>query len=211
MRGTDFDGRPAGATAGTSRSASRVELAALPLPSLPGPIQVANAATALMALHLLRDRLPLTREAIVRGLQSVRLPGRFQRVPDARGFEWVLDVAHNPAAAATLAANLRALPVTGRTLAVCGMLGDKDVPAVVGTLRESVDQWFAASPKARVRSMPSSSSAGQGPRASTCCRQARCPRPCNAPPRLARPGDRIVVFGSFHTVGPALAALRIPL
>jgi dihydrofolate synthase / folylpolyglutamate synthase len=122
--------------------------AALPTPALPGPIQVANAATALAAIGQLPGRLlPPGREAIEAGLRSVRLPGRFQRVPDARGFEWVFDVAHNPAAAATLAANLLALPVAGRTLAVCGMLGDKDVPAVVGTLRGAFDAWLAATPE----------------------------------------------------------------
>ena len=210
VRGTDFDGRAA-AAGWDFTIGDRVELAALPLPSLPGPIQVANAATALMALHPLRDRLPLSREAVVQGLQSARLPGRFQRIPDARGFEWVLDVAHNPAAAATLAVNLGALPVTGRTLAVCGMLGDKDVPAVIDVLRESVDQWFAASP--------------EGPRAIDAAELQRragtvgvalqpagtVPEAMQRAAEVARPGDRIVVFGSFHTVGPALAALRIPL
>ncbi len=211
VRGTDFDGRTAGATVWDFSVGERVELAALPLPSLPGPIQVANAATALMALYQLRDRLPLTRDAIVRGLRSAHLPGRFQRVADGRGFEWVLDVAHNPAAAATLAANLRALPVTGRTLAVFGMLGDKDVPAVVGALRGTVDEWFAASP--------------EGPRAIDAAELQRraatagvnslpagtVPEAMERAAAAARPGDRIVVFGSFHTVGPALAALRIPL
>jgi len=211
VRGTDFDGCAVGAAGWDFKVGERVELAALPLPSLPGPIQIANAATALMALHQLRDRLPLSREAVVRGLQSARLPGRFQRVPDARGFEWVLDVAHNPSAAATLAANLRALPVAGHTLAVCGMLGDKDVPAVIDCLRDSVDQWFAAS--------------SEGPRAIDAAELQRragtvgvalqpagtVPEAMERAAEVARPGDRIVVFGSFHTVGPALAALRIPL
>jgi dihydrofolate synthase/folylpolyglutamate synthase len=211
VRGTDFEGRAIGTTGWDFVVDGRVELPALPRPSLPGPIQVANAATALMALHLLRDRLPLSREAIVRGLQSAHLPGRFQRVPDARGFEWVLDVAHNPAAAATLAANLRALPVSGRTLAVCGMLGDKDVPAVVATLRESVDQWFAASPDGpraidAVELQRRAGTAGVAMQAA-----GTVPEAMQCAAAAAQPGDRIVVFGSFHTVGPALAALRIPL
>ena len=142
---------------------------------------------------------------------SAHLPGRFQRVPDGRGFEWVLDVAHNPAAAATLAANLHALPVTGRTLAVCGMLGDKDVPAVVGTLRGSVVQWFAASPEDpraidAVELQRRAASAGV-----TMQPAGTVPEAMERAAAAARPGDRIVVFGSFHTVGPALAALRIPL
>ena len=77
VRGTDFDGRAAGAAGWDFTVGDRVELAALPLPSLPGPIQVANAATALMALHQLRDRLPLSREAIVRGLRSARVARTF--------------------------------------------------------------------------------------------------------------------------------------
>jgi dihydrofolate synthase/folylpolyglutamate synthase len=211
VRGTDFDGRAAGASRWDFTIGAGVELAALPLPALPGPIQIANAATALMALHSLRDRLPLSREAIARGLESAYLPGRFQRVPDARGFEWVLDVAHNPAAAGTLAANLRALPVPGRTLAVCGMLGDKDAPGVIAALRETVDQWFAATP--------------DGPRAIDAAELERrastagvhlqpagtVPEAMQRAAELARPGDRVLVFGSFHTVGPALAALRVPL
>jgi dihydrofolate synthase/folylpolyglutamate synthase len=211
VRGDDFDGRAAGASHWDFTIGEGVELAALPLPALPGPIQVANAATALMALRSLRDRLPLSRAAIASGLQSVRLAGRFQRVPDARGFEWVLDVAHNPAAAATLAANLRALPVAGRTLAVCGMLGDKDAPGVIAAMRETIDQWFAATP--------------EGPRAIDAAELERrasiagvhlppagtVPEALQRAAAVARPGDRVVVFGSFHTVGPALAALRVPL
>ena len=134
-----------------------------------------------------------------------------QRVPDSRGFEWVLDVAHNPAAATTLAANLQALPVPGRTLAVCGMLGDKDVPGVIGTLRGSIDQWFAAT--------------AEGPRAIDAAELGRragaagvqlqpagtVPAAMRRAAEVAREGDRIVVFGSFHVVGSALAALRVPL
>jgi dihydrofolate synthase/folylpolyglutamate synthase len=211
VRGTDFDGRPAAATGWDFWVGDRVEMAALPLPSLPGPIQVANAATALMALQQLRDRLPLSRAAVVRGLQSVRLPGRFQRVPDARGFEWVLDVAHNPAAATTLAANLRALPVTGRTLAVCGMLGDKDVPGVVSALRESIDQWFAAT-LAGSRAIDAAELERRAGEAGVQLHPGgTVPEAMRRAAAVARAGDRIVVFGSFHTVGPALAALRVPL
>jgi dihydrofolate synthase/folylpolyglutamate synthase len=120
-------------------------------------------------------------------------------------------VAHNPAAAATLAANLRALPVSGRTLAVCGMLGDKDVPAVVATLRESFDRWFAASPDGpraidAVELQRRAGTAGVAMQAA-----GTVPEAMQRAAAAAQPGDRIVVFGSFHTVGPALAALRIPL
>jgi dihydrofolate synthase/folylpolyglutamate synthase len=211
VRGEQFDGvvRPDGRWDWVVDGACA--LADLPTPALAGAIQVGNAATVLMALRALEDRVPLGRAAIERGLQLVALPGRFQRVADARGFEWVLDVAHNPAAAATLAANLRELPVPGRTLAVCGMLGDKDVPGVLAELRDLVDGWYAATP--------------EGPRAITADELVR--RAAGARVAMqavgsvgeavaraaqsARPGDRVIVFGSFHTVGPALVALDVPL
>ena len=212
VRGADFDGRTVGATDWDFMVDGRVELAALPLPSLAGPVQVANAATALMALHLLRDRLPLTREAIDRGLQSVRLPGRFQR--DRR--------------CARLRVGARRRPQPGRG----GDAGGQPARAAggrsdAGRLRHARRQGRARGRRrpARVRrpvvrgepaetrgrSMPPNSSAGQGPQVSRCSRPARCPRPWQRAAAAARPGDRIVVFGSFHTVGPALAALRIPL
>jgi dihydrofolate synthase/folylpolyglutamate synthase len=211
VRGTDFDGARATPQTWDFVVNGRVEHAALPLPALPGPIQVANAATALMALRPLLDRVPLSRDAIVQALREVSLPGRFQRVPDARGFEWVFDVAHNPAAAATLADNLRAMPVPGRTIAVCGMLGDKDAPGVVNALRGVFDRWLAATP--------------EGPRAIDAfeLRRRAATVDVELEPagtigdamqragELARPGDRVVVFGSFHTVGPALARLGIHL
>jgi dihydrofolate synthase/folylpolyglutamate synthase len=211
VRDEDFAARPAGPGTWDFVVAGRVVHAALPLPALPGPIQRDNAATALAALEALAPRLPVARDAVVAGLQSVRLAGRFQRVADARGFEWVFDVAHNPAAAATLAASLQAAPVPGRTLAVCGMLGDKDVPGVVGSLAGEVDLWFAAS--------------SEGPRAITDVELGRralaagvgmtpageIPAALARAAAAARPGDRIVVMGSFHTVGPALASLGVPL
>ncbi len=211
VRGTDFDGRPIRADAWDFEVGGQAALATLPMPALPGPIQVANAATALMALRQLQSRLPLNRAAIERGLQTVSLPGRFQRVPDPRGFEWVFDVAHNPAAAATLAANLRALPVRGRTFAVCGMLGDKDVPGVIGALRASFDHWLAATstgPRAidadELRRRALTAGADLEPSGSVAEAMQRAAQ-------LAGPGDRVVVFGSFHTVGPALAGRGVPL
>jgi dihydrofolate synthase/folylpolyglutamate synthase len=178
---------------------------------LPGSIQVANAATALAALAALPDRLPLSEAAICSGLLAVRLAGRFQCVADPRGFEWVLDVAHNPAAAATLAQNLVETPAAGRTLAVCGMLGDKDVAGVIAELRGSFDHWYAASAEG-----PRAIDAAELVQRATAAGIAmeRCGTVPDAIRRAAgdaRAGDRIVVFGSFHTVGPALAALGVTL
>ncbi|MDH4105440.1 MAG: bifunctional folylpolyglutamate synthase/dihydrofolate synthase, partial [Gammaproteobacteria bacterium] len=211
VRGTDFDGVPRGDGTWDFQVGGRVEHAALPLPALPGPIQVGNAATALMALRYVADRAPMTHDTIMRGLRAVSLPGRFQRVPDPRGFEWVFDVAHNPAAAATLAANLRALPVAGRTIALCGMLGDKDVPGVVSELRSTCDVWLAATsegPRAIDAIELQRRAAGVGV---TMEAVGTIEAALGRAEALARPGDRVVVFGSFHTVGPALAGVGVDL
>ncbi len=211
VRGADFDGRATSGDTWDFTVAGRVEEAALPLPALSGPIQIANAATALFALRQLAGSLPLSRHAIVRGLQSVRLSGRFQRVADPRGFEWVFDVAHNPAAATTLAANLRALPVTGRTFAVCGMLGDKDVPGVVGALHRSFDRWFAATSEGP-RAIDADELQRRAATAGVVMEPVGSIAAAMHQASLAAGfGDRIVVFGSFHTVGPALAQLGVTL
>lgn len=183
-------------------------LQALPAPALAGVAQVPNAAVSLAALRALHARLPVGRAAIERGLQDVRLAGRFQRIVTNAGFEWVLDVAHNPEAARVLAANLLRYRVPGRTIGVCGMLADKDVESVVEILRDPIDAWIAAT-TAGPRSLDADVLAGRA-RARGVSMQpgGTVPEAIRLAQSLARPGDRVVVFGSFHTVGPALAAIR---
>jgi dihydrofolate synthase/folylpolyglutamate synthase len=137
----------------------------------------------------------------------VQLPGRFQRVPAAGGFEWVFDVAHNPEAAAVLAANLARHRVKGRTLAVCGMLSDKDVPGVLATLSGSVDLWFAATTDGG-RGLGATDLAAHGAAVGVTMIPSGTVRDAmQAAARAAGAGDRVVVFGSFHTVGPALSCV----
>ena len=206
VRGRDFDAVQLGGGLWRYRDA-RGTLDELPPPALEGRTQYANAATAVAAARELSDRRPLSRSAIAAGLRDVRLPGRFQRIVAAGGIEWILDVAHNPEAAATLAENLQRHPSRGRTIAVCGMLGDKDVASVLDKLRSSVDQWFAAAtdgPRALGDVALAAKAAAIGIRMTPAgtVRDAMA-----AAAAGARPGDRIVVFGSFHTVGPALACV----
>jgi dihydrofolate synthase/folylpolyglutamate synthase len=210
LRGRDFDATRRGA-ASWDFVGARTAWPALPLPALPGATQVANAATVLAALESIADCVPCDRASIETGLACASLEGRFQRWPDAAGFEWVLDVAHNPDSARVLASNLREFPAPGRTFAVCGMLSDKDVAAVVGELRDSVDGWFAATtdgPRglddARLveRARVAGIAMQRGGTIEEAMRLASV---------AASAADRIVVFGSFHTVGPALSRLRNPL
>jgi dihydrofolate synthase/folylpolyglutamate synthase len=179
----------------------------LPSPALFGLAQYDNAASVLAVLEALSGRLEIGRAAIERGLSRVRLPGRFQRFPGR--VEWILDVAHNPAAATVLAAQLAATPARGRTVAVCGILGDKDIEGILAAVRDVIDVWIVAGVS--------------GPRAIESTELARRFRAsgaevvehaptvvaaCEAGARLAREEDRVVVFGSFLTVGPALEWLE---
>lgn len=207
LRGRHFDGVEQPDGTWTYRDADG-EITALPLPALAGAVQVGNAATALAALRSLPDRLAIRRPEIEEGLRRVRLPGRFQRIPDRRGFEWVLDVAHNPDSARTLADNLARYPAAGGTVAVCGMLADKDVEEVVGIIGASAGRWIAADTEG-ARGLEDGALAA---RASCRGVAMECGGTVTEAMDLAangaRPGDRIVVFGSFHTVGPALRHLE---
>jgi dihydrofolate synthase/folylpolyglutamate synthase len=181
------------------------DLPHLPAPALEGDIQFTNAATALAALEELAPRLDIPAPAIARGLTGVRLAGRFQSIEPGAGPAWVLDVAHNPDAARVLAANLKANPISGRTLAVCGILADKDAAGIVSMLDRCIESWWCASVEGtRGRS--------GGSLADEVRKLVRTPvvaadsvaSACEAASSAAAPADRVVVFGSFHTVGPAL-------
>ena len=185
---------------------SHWELPLLPAPALEGSIQFGNAACALAALEELHARLSIDAEAVGRGLRAVRLNGRFQVIEPADGSAtWILDVAHNPDAAHVLMRNLYAAPPRGRTLAVCGILADKDAAAITAALRDCVDAWWCTSLEGARGQSGADLARIVGslvvvPVAHTDGVAAACAAACSA----AQAGDRIVVFGSFHTVGPAL-------
>jgi len=174
----------------------------LPRPALSGNHQLGNAAAVLAALEAFGS-ITITRDGVSRGLQRATLSGRFEIVPgDA---EWIFDVAHNPAAAATLAAALIARPHRGRTIAVVGILSDKDAVGIVSALDPHIDHWIAAG-------LPGPRGLTGAQLAQLCSPRTRAPweaatdvaQACELARKQARPGDRVVAFGSFHTVGPAL-------
>lgn len=174
----------------------------LPLPALAGDHQLGNAAAVIMTLTRLNDRLPVSSEAIRAGLINTELAGRFQIIPGP--VEWILDVAHNPRAAAVLADHLRAHPCTGHTWAIIGLLADKDAPGVIGALTDTINAWYAVTlegPRGRTGDELATLLRAAGARAeATDIRKA-----CRIAQTVACPGDRIVVMGSFHTVAPVLA------
>lgn len=181
----------------------RHSLEGLPLPALTGERQLGNASAVLTVLESLVDRLSVNRDAVVRGLQRVRLPGRFQVFRDRA--EWILDVAHNPAAAQELAAQLAARQAPGRTFAVCGILGDKDIESIVEQLRGSFDEWIVAGltgPRAVDGRQFAERLRKQG--ANVVATGVSVVDACEIARARAGEGDRVVAFGSFLTVGPAM-------
>jgi dihydrofolate synthase/folylpolyglutamate synthase len=136
----------------------------------------------------------------------VRLTGRFQVIkPADDSVTWILDVAHNPDAAHVLMRNLYSAPPTGKTLAVCGILADKDAAAITAALRDCVDAWWCASlDGARGRSGAALAEVVRKVVAAPVAHADDVGAACAAAFAAATASDRIVVLGSFHTVGPAL-------
>ena len=178
----------------------------LPHPALRGTYQLANAATALQALDRLKDVLAVDMGAIRRGLLDVDLPGRFQVLPGRPLI--ILDVAHNPHAARGLAASLSVLPKGGRTFAIFAMLKDKDIQGVVSAVQGQIDEWLIAgldTPRGAdtqwiARALES---AGVGAPITKFDTPEQAYRQAL---RSAGQNDKILVFGSFYTVGAVLQA-----
>ncbi|HHH42791.1 MAG TPA: bifunctional tetrahydrofolate synthase/dihydrofolate synthase [Gammaproteobacteria bacterium] len=172
----------------------------LPRPALPGSHQLANAAAVLMLLGLLAERLPVNEKSVRAGLQWVQLAGRVQRLPGR--VEQVLDVSHNAQAALALVDALRQLPLAGRTHAVLGMMRDKDIDAFTRVLDPLVSRWYPVG-LAVERALPAEQLSARLAAIAGVERVHACPTVAAAADRLdsaARPGDRILVCGSFFTV-----------
>jgi len=178
----------------------------LAYPALRGANQLINASGVLAALEAVRSRLPVTAQAVRNGLALVQLPGRFQIVPGQPTL--VLDVAHNPHSVAALAANLDAMGFFPTTHGVFGAMADKDLAAMLAKMAPHIDRWyFTDLPTARAETAARLIDRWQGlptrsdVRAST---HASPMEALEAAVAAADPTDRIVVFGSFYTVGGVL-------
>jgi dihydrofolate synthase/folylpolyglutamate synthase len=179
----------------------------LPMPRLAAPAQLRNAATAIAALRALGK--PLPKAAIAQGVAAAQLPGRLQRF-ERDGVDIVVDVGHNPQAARELAAWLRASPAAGRTFAVFAALGDKDVAGVVAALGDRIERWYLAGlaeTGPRGLAVDAFAQRLSGTAAGTGERHADVADALQAALAQARAGDRVLVFGSFHTVAAALGVL----
>ncbi len=177
---------------------------ALPLPALRGPFQLQNAASALMAIECLPPRLPVKREALDAGLRAAHIAGRFQVVPGV--VTRIFDVAHNPHGAAVLAQALQDEPCQGRTLAVFGMLADKDIHGVAAALRDVIDAWYVAglAVERGAGGEQIADAVRKGAPAAPVLRYDTVIEAYHAALRDACAADRVAVFGSFHTVAQTL-------
>ena len=184
--------------------------AGMAYPALRGANQLVNASGALAALEALRDRIPVTAQAVRNGLSMVELPGRFQIIPGQPTL--VLDVAHNAHSVAALTANLDAMGYFPTTHAVLGAMADKDLAPMLAKVAPLIDRWyFTDLPTARAASaaeLQQKWNALQmvaGARRSVPTATFASPQKAlDAAVAAADPTDRIVVFGSFYTVGGVL-------
>jgi len=176
----------------------------LPIPNLYGETQISNAATALMGMSAVDDKLPITSENISKGLTEINLLGRFQNISGP--CDIILDVAHNLDSAKVLVKNLISLNQATKTVAVFAILADKDVQGIIDSVKEHIDEWYISqisfdralssaelkseilehSPDTVVHTYPSITEAYKAAKLS------------------ASSSMRIVVFGSFLTVAEVL-------
>ena len=207
LRGKDFEIEAL--PQGLMRFQMQGQVWTLPMPALAGANQIDNAAGVLAIVASLFSKLPVSEEQIAKGLRSVRVTARFEKVqtdPDV-----ILDVGHNPHAANVLAQNVRALKTQGKVIAVFGMLADKDMLDVVKIMSPVINEWF-------ITGLP-------GPRGASAEELRRvmleagvteanihvCDGVADAFERAKREAaitDKILIFGSFVTVTAALPLVR---
>ena len=180
---------------------TRIQLQSL---GLAGDFQRNNAACVLCAVQYLNALLPTTLANIQAALSSVNLSGRFQKIHINP--QIIVDVAHNPQAAKSLADNLQMAPCAGKTLAVFAMLADKDIDGVVAAVKSQIDAWYLADIHAvrgakaqdlkKILSLHTNKSPIQLFANVTTALTAAC--------NDANKNDRIIAFGSFYTAADAI-------
>jgi dihydrofolate synthase/folylpolyglutamate synthase len=200
-----------------------VALSDLPASALEGSIQYRNAAAALAAIESLDAGYSLNEQTVSQALRDVRLAGRFHVV--AGPVEWILDIAHNEPAARVFAQHVRERraagggdarahggapgAAAGSTFAVVGILADKDAREIAAALAPLVDHWVLCSLPGARGSSASDLASRLGLRADQVTLANSVEEGCEAARAATVPGDRVIVFGSVYTVGPALQWLRV--
>lgn len=208
LLGRDFDYDASSEEAWRYASVS-AEIHDLPVPSFGGSVRLGNAAACLALVQSLHGDLPVENSTLARGIMRTQIAGRIER-RHLNGVEWVFDVAHNPAAARVLAEELQRCKQPGKTIAVFAAMADKDIFGIIGPLLPLIDHWLVT--RADLK---------RGATENTLIEvlAERCVAPidariavadaCDRAKNLADAGDRVLVFGSFYIVGPAMTSLGL--
>ena len=176
-------------------------------PALAGDVQFQNAAAVLAILEAMGLEKLLVEGTVNGVLGKLTLAGRFQVIQSRR--TWVLDVAHNPAAAVVLADSLAGLSHGGKVTAIVGMLADKDVAAVVDPLSDLVDTWIAVPVDGpRAESAPVLAQKIANCTRKPCRVESAIPEALELVDQQAPADELVLVTGSFYIVGPALEWLH---
>lgn len=180
----------------------------LPLPALRGSYQLKNASAAIAALSALADKLPVAQGHIKRGLLEVEWPGRMQVLPGRPAV--VLDVAHNPHAARALEDALGTMGYYENTIAVFGMLKDKDIDSVIRIMKGRIDRWCVASISGERGTSAEAIAAKLNAAGVTnpISLYATVAQAFAAARESAGQNDRILAFGSFYTVADVLRVVN---
>lgn len=174
----------------------------LPDLRLPGRHQMSNAATAIAVIQAAQSRLPVAAHVMLTGLAEADLPGRCECLDTVP--RTVLDVAHNPDAVRALALRVSELEVHGRTIAVIGMLGDKDARGVIAAIKDRIDMWLVTDLTGDRGRLAENLAAVIERETGKHEDILQFTSPCQAYEHalyIADPDDLVVVFGSFLTVG----------
>lgn len=194
-----------------SAQGDKTQLADLPIPNIPGDKQLLNAAGVLCVIARMQEALPVNQENIADGLNQVRIPGRLQVIDQEPRI--IFDVAHNADSAQSLSRFLASEDCAGRTLAVFAALADKPLDEIAEIMADQIDQWYVAGLEGERGSQGADILAGISDRLEDSVASSYEDPVSAYQAALADSdsADRIVVFGSFVTVGAIMEYLDIPV
>ncbi len=192
----------------------------LELPKMPGEFQLNNAASAIAGLFSIKSRLPVSLDAINKGLRNAQITGRLQIIQKQP--EWLIDVAHNPHAAKQLDKYIKQHPINGKTYALFSMLRDKDIVEVLNIMGSVIDEWHIVATKGsrglslnelkthfskyeKLLNSQKSTEQNTLPKALTeVISYDSFSEACDALKNIAKDKDRVVAFGSFLVISEIL-------
>jgi len=184
-------------TPADARVMSRYEIA------LAGEHQQMNAAVAMRTVQILEGGIPVPDAALRQGLKETEWAGRRQLVRRPNGQTILLDGAHNPAGAQTLAGTF----AEHDWALVLGMMRDKDGAAICNLLAPLVKKIFLT-PVASERSADPATLAGLCRKASPAAQITVCHNLAEALEQ-AKDEQYLLATGSLYLVGEALELLGL--